>query len=89
MKVENMKSSRTGRAIPNQFEIDNGMGTCYFQSYGTMIATVGMGRIKLDKIYWDFSTTTSKYRNMFLRMTTKEIKAKIKSGEIELVDLNK
>ena len=87
MKVRNM-TGRTGRKVANQFIIDNGMGTEYFQSYETMIATKGMGTTKLDRSSWDYSNTTSKYRNQFLGMTTKEIKAKIKSGEILLINLN-
>ena len=42
----------------------------------------------LDKTYWDYSTTTGKYRNQFLGETKKETEKKIKSGEYALVDLN-
>jgi len=45
-------------------------------------------RITLDVNYWDYSKTTSKYRNEFLGESTKETKAKIKSGEYKLADLN-
>ena len=97
MKVENMKSPRTGRSVPNQFVItDDKPGQpfiTYFQSYGTMIVKVISGtdirrQVWLDKDHWDYSCTTSKYRNQFLGETTKETKTKIKSGEYVLADLN-
>lgn len=89
MKVQNMTSERSGREVANQFEIFTDEGK-YFQSYSTVIAFRPLsGKTQLDADKWDYSRTTAKYRNKFLRMTTKEIKANIKSGEIELVDLNK
>ena len=39
----------------------------------------------LDK--WDYSVTTSKYRNIFLNENKKETEKKIKSGEYVLTDL--
>ena len=42
----------------------------------------------LGRKYWNYSVTTSKYRNQFLNETTKETQAKINSGEYKLVDLN-
>ena len=45
-------------------------------------------QIVLDKTYWNYSVTTSKYRNQFLNESTKETQAKINSGEYKLVDLN-
>ena len=47
------------------------------------------GQVFLDSYYWDYSRTTSKHRNIFLRDDTPTIKAKIKSGEYKLKDLNK
>ena len=88
MKVENMKSPRTGRDVPNQFIICD-MGITYFQSYNSIIAEItNDGKVCLDKIYWNYSKTTSKYRNIFLCETTKETQAKIDSGEYILADLN-
>lgn len=61
----------------------------YFQSYGSVIACIHAdGSIVLSNKFWDYSSTTSKYRNRFLRLTTAETKAKIQSGEIQLADLN-
>ncbi len=45
-------------------------------------------KIYLDVNYWDYSKTTSQYRNRFLNETTKETQAKIDSGKYLLVDLN-
>ena len=99
MNVQNMTSSN-GNKIANQFIITDKDTNEYFQSYNSMIAkkvyiNIDFGnsnndkmQILLDKKYWNFSNTTSKYRNKFLNETTKETQAKIKSGEYKLVDLN-
>ena len=86
--VQNMKS-KNGNSIPNQFEIFTKTGK-YFQSYSTTIAYIPVdgSPIQLDREKWDYSTTTGKYRNMFLRETKKETERKIKSGEYILTDLN-
>ena len=86
-RVENMKSSSNNN-IPNQFIIRTKNKTI-FQSYGSIIACRTQGKTYLDKDYWDYSTTTGKYRNQFLYETKKETEAKIKSGEYILTDLNK
>ncbi len=87
MKVQNMTSNSTGREIPNQFLIYGDHETT-FQSYNSVIATKRDGRVYLDKDMWDYSVTTGKYRNQFLRENKKETEAKIKSGEYILTDLN-
>lgn len=90
MKVSNIQSSK-GNAVANQFCIDTG-AVEYFQSYDSIIIKVehieDKEQVYLDEIYWDYSKTTSKYRNQFLGETTKEIKAKINSGKYILIDLN-
>ena len=74
--------------VKNQFLIHTESGV-YFQSYNTIIAfKFSDGAIMLDRDKWDYSVTTSKYRNKFTGLTTKETKKKIESGEIQLVDLN-
>ena len=88
MRVGNMESPRTGKAVANQFIIRHN-GVTYFQSYDVIVAKIQGVQITLDKNYWDYSRTTAKYRNAFLGMTTKEVKEKIKSGDILLEDLNK
>ena len=59
-----------------------------FVSYGVAIAQIVMGKVHLDSRYWNYSKTTAKYRNEFLRETTKETQSKIDSGEYILTDLN-
>jgi len=89
MKVSNMVNSR-GNTVPNQFIIENGNGHSVFQSYDSTIAIKqGPGYpVLLDESTWDYSRTTSKYRNQFLGVTTKETLAKIDSGEYQLTNLN-
>lgn len=88
MKVKNI-TSRNGNKIANQFIVTDGEYE-YFQSYESVIAQrhILTGVIKLDKHYWDYSTTTGKYRNQFLGMDKKQTEKQIKSGNIALVDLN-
>lgn len=104
MKVQNMTSSRgntvPNQFIINGYEnfgdADNlPMQTVqveFFQSYQTVIVKKqyfhdGM-QVTLDADAWDYSVTTSKYRNQFLNETKKETQAKIDSGEYTLADLN-
>ena len=100
MKVSNMTSSR-GNAVPNQFVITTeGRGSLgnftkreVFQSYESIIAEItvwpdGQTRILLDADKWDYSSTTSKYRNQFTGLTTAQTKAGIAAGSIKLVNLN-
>ncbi len=84
--VSNMQSSN-GNAVPNQFIIhtDNGV---FFQSYNSIIVKKQNNTVYLDSKYYDYSKTTVKYRNMFLRETTKEVEKKIKDGIYTLVNLN-
>ena len=92
MKVTNM-IGLSGAPVANQFIVEGehyGQDGVFFQSYDTVIAfkPFSASSITLDKYYWDFSTTTSKYRNKFLNETKKETQAKINSGEYILGDLN-
>lgn len=99
MKVQNMTSLR-GNPVPNQFTVNtpgpvnwmSGLKTGsgeVFQSYRSVIVFREYnGKVYLDENYWDYSTTTGKYRNQFLGETRKETEKKIKSGEYILVDLN-
>mgnify|MGYP003154054931 CR=1 FL=1 len=92
MKVENMTSNK-GNKIANQFVITDDKQNEYFQSYNSMIVKKDYEndqvKIFLDQKYWNYSNTTGKYRNIFLGETIKDTKAKIKSGEYILTDLNK
>jgi len=98
MKVQNM-TSNNGNKVANQFIVidnnDSDSGrTEFFQSYDSMIVKrVYSGvdwneSVFLDSTYWNYSRTTSKYRNQFLNETTKETQAKIDSGEYILTNLN-
>jgi hypothetical protein len=87
IKVKQMTSSRSGGPVANQFIIYTIEGE-YFQSYDSIIAFNNNGKITLDDYYWDYSRTTSKYRNEFLGEGTAETRAKIESGEYILADLN-
>ena len=61
-----------------------------FQSYDSKIVMRNFktGKIILDKMYWNYSQTTNKYRNQFLEMTSKEIQKNIDSGIFTLENLN-
>jgi len=85
--VLNMKSSR-GNKVPNQFIIWTDEEQ-FFQSYQTIIGKRdNEGNVFLDQNRWDYSVTTSKYRNQWLGMNTKEVKKAIDDGTIKLINLN-
>ncbi len=87
-KVRQMTSNSSGRPVANQFIIYTDKGA-YFQSYDSVIAFKDNNRkIILDNYYWDYSRTTSKYRNQFLGEGIADTRAKIESGEYKLADLN-
>ena len=91
IKAKNIISDR-GNPITNQIIIDdNKKDTETFQSYNSIIAIKEYMPLKitLDDYYWNYSRTTSKYRNMFLNETTEETKRKIKDGTYKLANLNK
>lgn len=90
--------------IIKEYEEKNGKlyTKMFFQSYSFIVAkktcktgeklTDGsFGLIRktyLDKTYWDYSTTTGKYRNIFLGEEKADTQRKIDSGEYKLVNLN-
>lgn len=90
MRVQNMRSPKSGRDVCNQFIIVDDDGSEYFQSYSSIIVKCDNKENKtyLDEFYWNYSRTTSKYRNAFLGLTTDETRAKIKSGDLILTNLN-
>lgn len=70
---------KTGKTVANQFIITE-PDKVIFQSYNSVIAVkMHDGAIILGK-NWDFSTTTGKYRNIFLNETKADTVSKIKSG---------
>ena len=87
MRVANMTSNK-GNKIPNQFVNDTDE-VIYFQSYRSIIAFCSNdGKVTLDEKFWDYSTTTGKYRNQFLNEGIAETRKKIKSGIYVLTNLN-
>jgi len=78
-----MTSSR-GNTIANQFIIEDN-DSVTFQSYKSPIAMIKGGKTYIYSD-WDYSVTTSKYRNQFLGETKAETLAKLKSGEYIAVD---
>lgn len=95
-----MQSPR-GKEVPNQFIFEeeghgangNFVRREVFQSYNSVIAERITWNdridITLDERFWDYSTTTGKYRNQFLNEGIEETRRKIKSGEYKLDNLNK
>ena len=83
-------TSAKGNKIANQFIITDDNNNEYFQSYRSIIAKRDGDsyQIYLDEYFWDYSVTTGKYRNEFLGEGIAETRAKIKSGEYILTDLN-
>ena len=87
IKVLNMTSPK-GNKIPNQFVIVTPEGD-YFQSYNSVIAFINNeGRVFLDENKWDYSTTTGKYRNIFLCENKKLTEKRINNTNYVLIDLN-
>ena len=86
MKITNLTSNK-GNTITNQFEIRTETAL-YFQSYQSIIVKIQDGITYLDPVYWNYSKTTSKYRNQFLGEDKKETEKKIKDGIYILTNLN-
>lgn len=87
MKVKNMINNK-GNSVQNQFVIEDG-DKKIFQSYNSTIVLIKNGKVFLDKNFWNYSKTTSKYRNLFLNEDTEATKNKIKKGVYRLANLNK
>ncbi len=88
-QIINLKSPKSGNYVPNQFRIKTPKGE-FYQSYNSKIIFIcyDTGNIYLDQKFWNYSNTTSRYRNQFLKLTTSETKNLIASGVIQLIDLN-
>lgn len=68
MRVYNMESPRSGKPVANQFIIVDD-DKLVFQSYDSMIITWDKAKsIITFGEDWNYSTTTAKYRNEFLKM---------------------
>jgi len=88
-QIENM-ISKHGNPVANQFIIITDDGR-YFQSYSSIIAFIPNADkpTVLDVNKWDYSVTTGKYRNDFLREFKRDTQRKIDNGTYILKDLNK
>lgn len=88
MKVTNITNGR-GRKVPNQFIIEN-ENVYTFQSYDSVIATVDFDNSTITLgSGWNYSTTTSRYRNAFFETlglyemsNTESVRKAINDGEI-------
>lgn len=88
MKVTNITNGR-GRKVPNQFIIENG-NVYTFQSYNSVIAVVNFDNSTITLGGdWNYSTTTSRYRNKFFETlglyemdNTASVRKAIKDGEV-------
>lgn len=88
IKVYNMISPASHKPVSNQFCIITDDGS-YFQSYDSVIVfSPDIGRVQLDRFFWDYSKTTAKYRNLFLKETSRVTAEKVRNGTYELADLN-
>jgi len=79
MKIENL--------APNQIIVRNSENV-FFNSYGTNIVKIEDDKTFLDEKFYKYSKTTTKYRNQFLGLSTKEVEKNIKNGSFQLINLN-
>ena len=88
-KVKQLISNKSYNPIANQFEIWTDKGY-FFQSYNSIIyfECKRTGKKYLDNYYWDYSTTTGKYRNQILGEGINETRKGIKEGKYILKNLN-
>lgn len=85
IKVRNMVSPRTGNPVANQFTISDDHRMT-FQSYNSMIVDIDFGKsIVTFGRDWNYSTTTAKYRNEFLRMYLPSLADGKKLKELEKI----
>jgi hypothetical protein len=87
IKTENIIGN-AGRPVKNQYIITTPEGR-FFQSYQTVIAFISNdGEVTMNEVY-DHSHTTGTYRNIFLGDSgVNETRAKVKSGEYKVANLN-
>ncbi|MBR2999726.1 MAG: hypothetical protein IKF39_01905 [Oscillospiraceae bacterium] len=91
MKVRNMESPRSGRAVANQYIITDGERVA-FQSYESMIAEIDYsGAVITIGEDWNYSNTTTKYRNAFFdemyiyeMNSTEKVRKALKAGAVSI-----
>lgn len=74
------------KANTEVFRNKDGSESC--RSYNVIIAKKQNGNVYLDGRYYDYSVTTAKHLNKFLGHCMADTRAKIKSGEYILTNLN-
>lgn len=89
IKVRQM-IGKNGNDVPGQFIVKIESYGVYFCSYNHTVVVVSYndGSILLDENHWDGSRITAQYRAEFLDENTKTTRAKIKTGEYGLTNLN-
>jgi hypothetical protein len=78
-KVTNLASPRSGRDVPNQYELIHENGIT-FQSYGSLIAVRMNGYLYLTD-YHDYSNTTAKYATAWMGHNTSERRKGLETGK--------
>lgn len=84
MLIQNLQSVRSGREVPNQYNIQIKDMTI-FQSYRTVIAAVKNGVLYIDKD--KYSVTTSKYLNIWIRDYARRYSEKKEVSNNELLEI--
>lgn len=84
MIIQNLQSSRSGREVPNQYNIQIKDMTI-FQSYQTVIAAVKNRVLYIDKDF--YSRTTSKYLNIWIRDYARNYADKKEVSNNELLEV--
>lgn len=84
VKVENLKSSRSYREVPNQYNIEI-KDMNIFQSYQTIIAAVKNRILYVDEDF--YSRTTSKYLNIWIRDYARGYAEKKEVSNNELLEI--
>jgi hypothetical protein len=88
-KISNLINNNNNKEVKNQFSITTENGIL-FQSYKSIICFIDQknNKIYLDGKYYNYSTTTSKHRNNFLRVDNKTFNDNLKNNKYILTDLN-
>lgn len=84
MIIQNLQSSRSGREVPNQYNIQIKDMTI-FQSYQTVIAAVKNRVLYIDKDF--YSRTTSKYLNIWIREFARNYTERKEVSNNELLEM--
>lgn len=78
--------SNSGNYVANQFIIRTANGL-YFQSYNSPIVLIDNNYQTWLSKDWEYSPTTGKYRNLFLREDKKTTLLKLQQGIYKIIDL--